>query len=120
MECKYCKATEKQVKNGKNPSGSQRWFCQICQRVYTPKANAIGASPERKKQAIRLYLEGLSFRAIGRLLAVHHQTVINWIQAHADDLPDPPLSAEEIQVVELDELYTFVGKKSPVDTGSMS
>jgi insertion element IS1 protein InsB len=40
-----------------------------------------------RTQAVQLYLEGMSFRAIGRRLGVHHQTVINWVNAYARSLP---------------------------------
>ena len=66
---------------------------------------------EQHRQALRLYLEGMSFRAIGRMLEVHHQTVINWVQVHAQQLPSPPVS-EEVAVAELDELSTFMDKKT--------
>ncbi|KAA6334071.1 hypothetical protein EZS27_017586 [termite gut metagenome] len=32
-----------------------------------------------KKQALHLYLEGLGFRSIGKLLGVSNATVLNWI-----------------------------------------
>lgn len=107
------------MKNGKNPSGSQRWFCQDCQRTYTPKAMPMGYGQAKHRQALRLYLEGMSYRAIGRMLEVHHQTVINWVEAHAAQLPEPPMS-DEVAVVELDELYTFVEKKAQADTACTS
>lgn len=119
MRCEKCNSKENQVKNGKNPSGSQRWYCKACERVYTPKASAMYGE-EKHRQAVRMYLEGMSFRAIGRLLEVHHQTVINWIEAHAKQLPDPASDIESVEVIELDELFTFAGKKSPQDTESTS
>jgi hypothetical protein len=46
---------------------------------------------------------------------VVHQTVANWVDAHADALPaQPPQPAGPLEVAELDELYTFIGhKKTP-------
>jgi hypothetical protein len=40
--CPYCQAEEKQVKAGKNTSGSQRYQCQRCERKYTPEPNEYG------------------------------------------------------------------------------
>ena len=120
MRCKYCSATSHQVKNGKNRSGSQRWYCQKCERTYTPRATPTGYGKELRQQAIRLHLEGMSYRGIGRVLGVHHQSIINWLQDHADQLPEPTATSEVIDVAELDELYTFMGKKSPLDTESTS
>ncbi len=59
-------------------------------------------------------VDGLNFRRIGRLLNIDHQTVSNWVTADADDLPDAPPAPETSATVELDELYSFVGKKNDV------
>ena len=64
-----------------------------------------------------MYVDGLDFRRIGRLLGVNHQTVANWVTAAADQLPPAPPAPETRTTVELDELYTFVGEKK---TPSMS
>jgi transposase len=60
--------------------------------------------------ALRLYVEGNSQRAIGRILKVSQQTVANWISTYVDKLPPAPMP-EKPQDAELDELYTFVQKK---------
>ena len=59
--------------------------------MYTPEPNPIGYTPEIRLQAIRLYLEGNSLRAIGRILKVNHQTVANWIKAYTAKLPSAEL-----------------------------
>jgi transposase-like protein len=33
--------------------------------------------------AVRLYLSGLSFRAVGRRMNVNHQSIINWVNTYA-------------------------------------
>ena len=59
-----------------------------------------------------MYIAGLNFRRIGRLLEVNHQSVVNWINAyHAALPPAPDLSQETVDVIEMDELFTFVGSK---------
>lgn len=60
--------------------------------------------------ALRLYVEGNSQRAIGRILGVSQQSVANWISDYVDKLPPAPVP-EKPQDAELDELYTFVQKK---------
>jgi len=43
---------------------------------------------------------------------VVHQTVSNWVAAHADAVPErPPQPAGPVETAELDELYTYVGQK---------
>jgi hypothetical protein len=49
----------------------------------------------------------------GRVLGVNHQSVINWANAEYAALPaaSPPVASPE--KLELDEMFTFVGSKSP-------
>ncbi|NPV67399.1 MAG: IS1 family transposase [Anaerolineae bacterium] len=116
-QCPYCHRTEQQVKAGLNASGSQRYLCKACRRKYTPQPNDIGYPAEIRRQALEMYVDGLNFRRIARLLKVNHQTVANWVKAHADQLPDPPPApAEPIEVEELDELFTFVERKKTSST----
>jgi len=65
--------------------------------------------------AIRMYLEGNSQRAIGRILQISQQSVANWIQAYVEDLPTEQ-KPEKVHTAELDELYTFVGNKKTDST----
>ena len=110
MKCPKCQSRVKQYRAGFNPSGSQRHRCGVCNRVYTPKPNLNGYPPETRLLAIRMYVEGNSQRAIGRILKVCQQSVANWIAAYVEKLP-PAERPENLNVVELDELYTFIGDK---------
>jgi transposase-like protein len=76
----------------------------------------MGYDDEVREQALQLYLEGNSLRSIGRILSVHHVSVSNWINAHAHHLPKHVSDTEPTQTVELDELFTYVGKKTDVST----
>ena len=97
--------------------GSQRYKCRHCARVYTPDPLPLGYPEKTKREAVRLYLEGTNFRRIGRVLSVNHQTVVNWVNSYHLTLPSgAPLPAPE--VVELDELFTFVGSKKRKPTSS--
>jgi transposase-like protein len=112
LTCPSCQSTTRQVKHGRNPSGSQRYLCQACQRTYTPTPTPYGYDAATRRQALRLYADGMNLRRIARHLGVVHQTVANWVAAHADTLPEqPPQPDGPVEVAELDELYTFIGHK---------
>jgi transposase-like protein len=113
--CPHCNAASL-VKTGRNPSGSQRYVCKICQRVATLEPERNGYAPEVRAQALRLYLEGNGFRRIGRLLGVNHQTVANWVSLAAATVPPTPPQPPDAAVIELDELYTFIGQKKTKST----
>ena len=114
--CPKCDEKTRQSRSGYNRSGSQRYQCRHCGKKYTPSPKEQGYSQEVRAKAIRMYIDGINFRRIGRLLNVNHQSVINWVNAYATSLPEAP-TPEEVETVEMDELYTFIGEKK---TGSTS
>ncbi len=112
--CPTCQATAAQIKDGLTGAGSQRVRCRACSTRYTAQPKSRGYDRALRTQALKLYVDGMNFRRIARQLAVHHQTVINWINAAADRLPNVPPQPAQVDTVELDELDTFVGNKKSV------
>jgi transposase-like protein len=117
-DCPHCHQDQYVIKSGLNHTGSQRYRCQSCRRYFTPDPKPEGYEVSVRTQALKLYLEGTSFRAIGRLLGLHHQTVSNWITQAANALPAQITDATPTETIELDELYTFVQQKKTASTSS--
>ena len=117
ITCPHCQRTDQQVKVGHNASGSQRYLCKVCHRKYTPEPKPQGYDEALRRQAVQMYVDGGNFRRMGRTLGLAHRTIINWVNAHADRLPDlPPVPDKPLEVNELDELFTFVGSKKKKST----
>ena len=114
--CPKCEQSRSQIKDGLTGVGSQRVRCRACGHRYTPTPKPHGYSTELRTQALKLYVDGLNFRRIARILGVHHQTVINWVTQAADHLPVTLPAPTEAETVELDELHTFVGQKKSEST----
>jgi transposase len=95
-----------------NHTGSQRMRCQSCRRYFTPNPKPMGYDQATREMAVRLYLEGMSFRGVGKVLSVHYLSVINWVNAHAAQLPEHVTDTTPSDTIETDELYTFVGQKN--------
>ncbi len=107
--CPKCQNPER-VKAGFN-NGKQRYKCKACSCFYT-RSTPKGGSPEEKRQAVHLYLEGLGFRSIGRFLKVTHVTVQNWIREAGESLEKlTPLYPAKVERIEMDEMWHYVGKK---------
>jgi transposase-like protein len=70
-----------------------------------------GYSAEVRGECLKMYTNGLGFRAIERVKGVHHTTVIAWVKQVSERLPDAYAPATTLEVGELDELETFVGSK---------
>lgn len=114
--CPQCQATTKQHKIGRTQAGSQRYQCRVCGKRYTPEPKDIGYPDDMRQRAVQLYSDGMNFRRIARHLGINHQTVINWVNAYTAALPSQAPQPETVEVVELDELFTFVGKKKTAVT----
>jgi len=110
MNCPRCKSVKRQVKNGLNSSGSQKYKCNECGAVYTPEPKGNGYPAATRLLAIRMYVEGSSYGSIGRVLKVNPQSVANWVKQYASKLPPAPMPSK-VRKAELDELYTFIGEK---------
>jgi transposase-like protein len=78
MICKRCGGNDSH-KNGMM-NGKQRYRCKSCGFNYT--TGFRGKPVELRQQALKLYLEGMGFRAIGRMLDVSNVTVLNWVRAY--------------------------------------
>ena|SRR5579862_5877266 len=109
--CPHCHQDQYVIKSGLNHTGSQRYRCQSCRRYFTPDPKPEGYEPSVRTQALKLYLEGTSLRAVGRLLGLHHQTVSNWITQAATILPAQITDATPTETIELDELSSFIQQK---------
>lgn len=110
MKCPNCKSVKRQVKNGLNKSGSQKYRCNECRTVYTPEPKRNGYPDETRLLAIRMYVEGSSYGSIGRVLKVNTQSVANWVSQYTAKLGPAPVPSK-VKKAELDELYTFIGEK---------
>jgi len=60
-----------------------------------------------------LYLEGLGFRSMGRFLNCSHVAVYNWIKAYGESI-DLIRSDGKIEIIELDEMHTYIGSKKTI------
>jgi transposase len=89
--------------------GRQRYRCKNCNHRHTVAYKWY--REEVKRQALSLYLEGLGFRSIGRLLNCSHVAVYQWIKQYGEQARLEVLPTTELEVVEMDEMHSYVGSK---------
>jgi transposase-like protein len=89
----------------------QRVKCKECNYRYTVLERGLGN--EIRRQALQLYLAGLGFRSIGRLLNCSHVTVREWINEHGDTIKSIRASSE-INVVKTDNLHTYIDARNTI------
>ena len=114
MKCPKCDSLS-YVKDG-IVKGKQRFFCKQCKYRYTVKQ--IGKPDSIKRLAIEMYLEGLGFRSIERILGVSNVSVLNWVKALGSKIEEYRKPEGDIDIIEMDELHTYVqSKKTIVGSG---
>ena len=108
MDCPKCKNSQ-YCKDG-NTGGRQRYKCKRCNYRYTVARKSDVKTQDTRRMALQLYLEGLGFRAIGRILKISYGTVYKWIKAWGEQA-SLPQKQEPVDKVEIDEIHTYVGSK---------
>ncbi|HWK05691.1 MAG TPA: IS1 family transposase [Puia sp.] len=108
MECKYC--TRKCRCAGRQQNGTQRYYCRTCNR-YQQNQYLYQAYYGTVNTTIKLLVcESVGVRGISRVLKIAAGTVLNRIKAIATHISKPPMLAKQ-QIVEVDELWTYIGRK---------
>jgi len=115
MTCPKCN-NQQCIKHG-FACNNQRYLCKKCGYKFT-RTTPRGKDENLKKMALKMYLEGLGFRAISRLLEVSHVSVYRWIRQMGEmpEIKDRPMNTKEI---EIDEIHSFVGIKKNRDNLDM-
>ena len=113
MNCPKC-VFDTNVKSG-FLKGKQRYKCKQCGCNFT-QSQKRGASLETKLFALKLYLEGTGFRAIGRILNVSNVTVLLWIRTLRKRVistvqAQMPDDIRHVDVIEMDEMWLYQEKK---------
>ena len=112
MICTHCQSEDK-VKND-IVIGRQRYKCKYCGKNYTFDYSYFAEKEKKKRFGLVMYLEGLGFHSIARLLNVSHVTVMNLVKKYGSELKSIR-NFKPVQIMELDELHTYVGSKKTVN-----
>jgi len=116
MNCPKCDGSES-VKSGKI-KGRQRYKCKNCNYNYSVTIKSTAKPKSLKRKALHLYLEGLGFRSIGRILGVSNVSVLNWIRDFGEKIQELNAENRQIKMVEVDEMHAYIGsKKTAVGSG---
>lgn len=112
MNCPKCSSSAG-IKSSKI-KGKQRYKCKKCNYHYTVQQKSTAKPKELKRYALQLYLEGLGFRSIGRILNVSNVSVLNWIRGFGKEVQSLSNNGTEVDFVELDEMHSYIGNKKTI------
>ena len=103
--------------------GKQRYRCAECGRRSTENPDP-GLTPEKEAEVLRLLNERMSQRGIARALKMSRHSIVEIIKKNDEKrlaeqektgvsyLERTLLPAQEDEILELDEVWTFVGSKA--------
>ncbi|PJE77425.1 hypothetical protein CI610_03653 [invertebrate metagenome] len=80
VACTHCGLTKSVVKNGKAPSGSQRYFCRHCRTSFQLEYHYNANRPGTHQRIIDMTMNGSGVRDIGRVLKISSTTVISHLR----------------------------------------
>ena len=114
-KCKHC-GSANSIKRG-YVQGKQRYKCKDCSKTYREGDLREKYDSNKKLKVILMYLEGVGIRSIERLENVSNPLIIKWIRKFSKILRQKlnetkiPDNAKDIQIIELDELFSYCQKK---------
>ncbi|MFP4091081.1 MAG: transposase [Cyclobacteriaceae bacterium] len=116
-QCPKCNA-EKVVKSG-IINDRQRYKCKKCAYYFT--VNKIGKQIDSYYviKALQLYIEGVSYREIERLLGVSHVSVMNWVRKYQLKAPENLEYRPTYKVLNHSELTNFISQPSNLKGAGM-
>ena len=88
--------------------GRQRWKCSTCHYHFTVEKIGKQIDSNLVTKALQLYLEGLSYREIERILGVSHVSVSNWVKMHGIKQPKHIPYRPTYKILSREELHHFV------------
>ncbi|PJE79245.1 hypothetical protein CI610_01792 [invertebrate metagenome] len=80
VTCTHCGLTKGVVKNGKAPSGSQRYFCRHCRTSFQLEYHYNANQPSMHQRIIDITMNGSGVRDISRVLKISPTTVISHLK----------------------------------------
>ncbi len=116
--CPKCHSTEF-VKSGIIKE-RQRFKCKSCNYYFTVQKLGKRIEGEYVIKALQLYLEGISFREIERILNVSHVSVMNWVKTYNIKRPKTTANVQpEVQILKHKEVLALLGDESNLDDGGL-
>jgi transposase-like protein len=111
--CPKCNA-ENVTKSG-IVNNRQRYKCKSCGYHFTVNKLGKQISNYYVTKALQLYIEGLSYREIERILGISHVTIMNLVKRYAVSRPEKIESRPTYKVLNHSELIDFIADREHLD-----
>ncbi len=115
--CPSCKS-EKTIKSG-IVKGRQRYKCKRCGYHFTVSKMGKEVDSYYVTKAIQLYVEGVSYREIERILGVSHVSVMNWVKKYRIKRPERTDYHPTYKILTHAELLRYMAERENVSGAGM-
>jgi transposase-like protein len=99
--------------------GKQRYKCRTCLYNFTVEKMGKSIDSYYVVKALQLYIEGVSYRGIERLLGISHVSVMNWVKKYQIKVPKQNLATPTYKILNHKELGDFVSRPQNVEGKGM-
>lgn len=80
VACRKCNDTASVVKNGKAPTGIQRFYCRSCRFSFQLEYRYNANQPGTAKRVVAMAMNGSGIRDTGRVLEISPTTVLSHLK----------------------------------------
>ena len=109
IACPRCRG-EELIKSGVVKE-RQRFRCKKCQYSFTVMKEGKNIDPYYVIKALQLYLEGITYREIERILGISHVSVMNWVKKYNVHAPEQHEYRPTYKVLTHAELLDYFSQK---------
>ncbi len=109
IACPKCNS-QQLIKSGV-VKGRQRYRCKSCSFSFTVLKEGKSIDPYYVIKALQLYIEGVTYREIERILGISHVSVMNWVKKYGVKSPENNNYHPTYQVLTHTELMGLFAEK---------
>jgi len=99
--------------------GRQRYKCKRCGYHFTVNKAGKSIDDYYVTKAIQLYVEGVSYREIERILGVSHVSVMNWVKKYNITRPENTDYHPSYRILSHSELIEYMSTKQHISGAGM-
>lgn len=97
----------------------QRYSCKNCRYNFTVSKPGKGIDPYFVTKALQLYIEGVSYREIERLLGISHVSVMNWVRKYKVKAPENSEYRPTYKIFTYQEMLEFMRNRERLKGSGM-
>ncbi|MEZ4885705.1 MAG: IS1 family transposase [Chitinophagales bacterium] len=112
-QCPRCQSAHI-IKSGR-VKDRQRFLCKDCEYHFTVNKMGKRIDDYYVVKALQLYLQGMGYRQIERILGVSHVTVMKWVKQYFNEVPQRQHENVEYEIMNVDELSQYMQNRENLD-----